>query len=255
MEIGFFNDNQFIDNKYFIALNRYYSNINSIKFTFKDLSEYNNWTVFNFNDTLQTFITTDINNQAVFTDVIQPGDGKLYGLIPTIITGGTLNANETISTGSNITVNNTLIVAAGKTLTIEENCNIIFIEDASLIVNGGLIINPGVSFIFNNGSSLVINNYIEINGTENNKIIFDFLVPANNNGIKIEQGADAIIQHAIIKNANKGIFLNQVSPSIESSVFEGNNYGLFAYLSSYELTAYEGAMFINNEFINNNTGI
>ncbi len=114
IEIGFFNDNQANDNKYFIALNRYYSNINSIKFTFKDLSEYNNWTVFNFNDTLQTYITANINNEAVFTDVIQPGDGKLYGLIPTIITGGTLNADETISTGSNITVNNTLTVAAGK---------------------------------------------------------------------------------------------------------------------------------------------
>src|SRR5690606_28569188 len=70
IDLGFFTDEEDTDKKYFMAINRYYSNRENLKFSFQNLSTYKNWEVTDLVDTVKTTVLADANNKAMFYDTI-----------------------------------------------------------------------------------------------------------------------------------------------------------------------------------------
>jgi parallel beta-helix repeat protein len=56
-----------------------------------------------------------------------------------------------------------------------------------------------------NGKKLIIRGSAIIEGTEEDKLTFDFVSPLNDNGIVIEEDATLVISNCIVKNAETGI--------------------------------------------------
>ena len=125
-----------------------------------------------------------------------------------------------------------------------------------MIVQNGvtLTIEAGATLTFKNNSSLIVNGSLAVNGTENNKITFNFINPNSTaqNGIRIYATATGNISNAIIKNAYYGIYAGAVNITITNC--EINNCGKGIYL--YSTNNLPGTTsIINNKIYSNSTGI
>lgn len=104
-------------------------------------------------------------------------------------------------------------------------------------VNPGvtLTIQPGTFIFFSSGTKLIINGTLNANGTSSNKIIFDFMAQnsSTQNGIKVNNGGNATISNAIIKNAWRGVYIADNRPSVTNSEFIDCYYGIYFYNTNY----------------------
>ncbi|PIQ08858.1 MAG: hypothetical protein COW71_09650, partial [Ignavibacteriales bacterium CG18_big_fil_WC_8_21_14_2_50_31_20] len=127
--------------------------------------------------------------------------------IPSVIT-----SNYTVSSG-NYVCNSNITVNSGVTLTIAAGTNI----------------------TFQNGSALIVNGTLNVNGTSNNKVILNFQYPQNNpsqgikNEIKVNSSGHANITHAEIRNAYTGIYINQGSANINNCLIRNGYSGIYLY--------------------------
>ncbi len=227
-DLGFFEKN---GKDYFMIINGWYNTylcpllikINDIGISF------NNYRITNYIDST---ITT-IPNHGIITFNVNPGDARLYEVVPVVKYGGTLLYSETIPSGSNFQLEENLVVAAGVTLTIQSGATLTFKNNSSLVVNGNLV----------------------VNGTTNSKVTFDFLVrnATVQNGIKFNQGSSANISNAIIKNAENGIYSYKVYPAISDCEIFNCNRGIYLYNLNSVLD--NGSSIQNNNIHNNSTGI
>ncbi|MCX6161960.1 MAG: hypothetical protein NTV87_11610, partial [Ignavibacteriae bacterium] len=98
-------------------------------------SGFNNWNIINCeNDS--TVATFDKNNPGyVNLDWFMPGEGKLFKITPTFVTGGTLVCNESIS---NVNINcDSTVYNNGYNITLGTGTTINFADNAEIIMEGG----------------------------------------------------------------------------------------------------------------------
>jgi hypothetical protein len=145
-EMGFFTSTD-VNTKYFMMVNRRCVPASDwrwlgIKFDATALGTYRNWKLLDI--TTGQEITFDKFNQGPEGFVrppepmktFQPGEGKLFKLVPVPISGGTLLADEVIPSGENFTCEDT-VWTNGYNLTIEDGVTINFSDSAKFVVNGG----------------------------------------------------------------------------------------------------------------------
>ncbi len=98
------------------------------------LQGYNNWLIKDlYNDNSQT-ITLNPNNW-VDLGWFNPGEGRLYQMVPSVIGGGTLLADETLPQGD-ITVIDT-VFNGGYNIYISSGTNLHFTDTSTFVMNGG----------------------------------------------------------------------------------------------------------------------
>jgi len=145
IEYGFFNDSTGESTrKYFMIINRYYSEASYHEIGLKSLGGFINWKLTNYVDSISTTLQA-IDGKAYFHATIHIGDAKLYRAIPVVLYGGDLSYNETIS-GTN-TLDDTMTIESGATLTISgtynTNANILLKREVtSLLQQEGILTFP-----------------------------------------------------------------------------------------------------------------
>lgn len=98
-----------------------------------------------------------------------------------------------------------------------------------------LTIEAGTNITFQNGSALIVDGTLNVNGTSSNKVTFDFQYPQNvpangiRNQIKISPSATANITNAEIRNAYTGIYINQGSANIDNCLIRNGYSGILLY--------------------------
>jgi hypothetical protein len=207
-----------------------------------------------FRDIEGSFDTTFTDTCSTGIKYFEAGDGMLYQVAPVIKYGGKLIADETIS--SNTTLNDSLIVQPGVTLTINSSLtsygNIYLKNGAKLKTtnsqNGGTI-------TFEGGKKLIIEGDVEVTGLPNKKLTLDFTTAANDNGIKVYSGSKLTIKHTTIKNAYKGIFVDDGELFIDSSEVTDCNTGLYLNQTVYQPDVHEGTKIWHTTFYNYYYGI
>lgn len=199
VELGFFDETQFPDKKYFMPLNRYYSTLHNMRIGLRALTGYINWDVTEYTDST-SFTVIPNNNKAEFIVDIYPGDAKLYSVAPVVKYGGTLIADEIA--GDGMILNEDMIIDNGAVLSVYQN----YTAKGNIIVEDGSIINLGNGKInFQNGKKLIVRGNAIIEGTTEDKLTFDFISPQEDNGIVVEEDAVLLISNCIVKNAETGI--------------------------------------------------
>jgi hypothetical protein len=154
-EMGFFELTNSLPkdkSKYFMMVNRRCTpNLNNngdiralrIKFNPNLLLNYNTWKIcdvlhpevvitFDKNYTGYIYLGSTTGSVGYF----EPGEGKLFKLVPVPQSGGTLLADEVIPNGENFTCEDT-VWTNGHDLTIEDGVTINFSDSAKFVVNGG----------------------------------------------------------------------------------------------------------------------
>ena len=109
--------------------------------------------------------------------------------------------------------------------------------DNNVTVNSGvtLTISDGTNITFQNGSSLIVNGTLNVNGISANKVTFDFQYPQNvpangiRNQIKINSSATANITNAEIRNAYTGIYIDGGSANIDNCLIRNGYSGILLY--------------------------
>jgi hypothetical protein len=156
----------------------------------------------------QVFYTS---KNSYFNLYLNAGDGTLLKFEPTILAGGTLVTNETIGSGT-YTVDTTLVVPQNVKLTV----------------------NAGAKLTFkNSGKLLILDGQLEVNGTESNKVEFDFVAKHRSAGNGIFAYRTPLkIKNAIIKNASCGIY-SHISPgdTIDGVSTDSTHCGISLYYS------------------------
>jgi len=137
------------DNRYFMIVNRRCSPLDSvnnndgeryIRVLFDhgstDLPAFNNWNIIDIK-TGSTISVIKINGVNPYADLgwFAPGEGRLYKMVSTMKSGGTLIADEHIS-GQSFTCEDT-VISNGFDITIDEGSVISFTDSATIIMNGG----------------------------------------------------------------------------------------------------------------------
>jgi hypothetical protein len=133
------------------------------------------------------------------------GDGRLYRLIPTMSSTGTLLTDEVITAGEIISSEGAITVPTGVTLKIEGNYTL---TDSLIIEDGGVLtLEPGSTLNLDSASSVYCAGDIYVNGTETNKVTINFLQSneTKQNSIYLGRESSAIIKYAQIKNGYSGI--------------------------------------------------
>jgi parallel beta-helix repeat protein len=199
---GFFTYPSQIDNEYFLLANMITTDNRCIKLTVRAPE---NTQVINYRfRNIEGIFDTTFNAPNSLTKDIEylPGEGYVYQVAPVILYGGKLIFDETIS--SEKTLIDDMIIKNGKTLTVNTTYNI----DRSIIITEGgrLVTTTGGTVKFYNDQNLIIEGTATIAGTPQNKLVLDFLNPAERNGIVINPGGSLTIINCEIKNAGTGIF-------------------------------------------------
>ena len=165
-----------------------------------------------FKDYVNYKITDLKSNIVYYKTYYQPltlnlpaGGGTLLLIEPVVHSGGVLLESESLE--HPVIVKSDLILSPGKTLGIHSDCEMTFLNSAKLDVSSG---------------------YLNIIGSQQNKVTLDF-VSRNwtaGNGINAG-GAAVVIENAIIKNASAGISAwNPSSLSISNTTIENCWFGV-----------------------------
>jgi len=156
----------------------------------------------------QKYYTTKNSN---FDLYLNAGDGTLLKFEPRFVHGGTLVVDEFISEGI-YEVDTTLIVPEGVKLTVSAGTKLTFRNSGRLLVEDG---------------------ELEVKGTQNNKVEFDFVSKnwGAGNGIHAYR-TPLKIKNAVIKNASCGIY-SHISPgdTIDGVIIDNTHYGISLYYS------------------------
>lgn len=254
IELGFFHKPDEDNKRYFMPLNRYYSNIENLKFTLKNLYTYKNWNLVDYIDNRTTYLAADANLEAIFYDTIPRGDARLYSIAPTIIYGGTLTADEILK--NSVTLQNDLIVNPGVTLTINNSLTSygdIRLKEGSKLRTTNHSIGGTITFL--QGKKLIIEGEVEISGLPDKKLTIDFTSRVNDNGIRVYDGNKLTIKNTLLKNAYKGIFVDGGELYFDSSEVIGCNRGLYLNNTNYQIDIHEGTKVWNSTFHENHCGM
>ncbi len=213
VELGFFEEPQRIDKKYFMPLNRYYSNCHNLRFGLRHLTGFINWAVTDYVDATNFTLVTN-NGEAEFYDTIYPGDANLYSVAPVVKYGGRLLSSETIGSETFPELEEDLIVSAGVTLSIE----------------------PGAWLQFNNNAKLIVEGVLSASGSSSSKITFDFQNQSEY-GIILKEGGSLNLNHTKIQGASTGVLAENGSGYVyiqNSEFIDCNDAGLVLFGSSIE---------------------
>lgn len=256
MDLGFFNVAGGDNKKYFMLLNRYYSDVLLDKYdiTIQYLFPYKNWLFTDYVDNNTYNICAASDWTFLFRDTITRGAAGLYGIKPVMIYGGTLNCDETILNST--TLNNDLIVNPGVTLTINDSLTSygdIRLKDGSKLRTTNHSIGGTITFL--QGKKLIIEGEVEISGLPDKKLTIDFTSRVNDNGIRVYDGNKLTIKNTLLKNAYKGIFVDGGELYIDSSEVIGCNRGLYLNNTNYQIDMHEGTKVWNSTFHENHCGI
>jgi parallel beta-helix repeat protein len=104
---------------------------------------------------------------------------------------------------------NDLTIPSGKTLTIEE----------------------GTFLSFENNKKLIVYGNLDVNGTNSNKVTFDF-VNKSSNGIYCYSGSSVDIDFAEIINGYYGVYVDHCSPTIKNTTISNTTYSIRANYSN-----------------------
>ncbi len=141
------------------------------------------------------------------------------------IQGGTLTENTVWS--GDINILGTITVPTGVNLTVQS----------------------GTNLKFSNNSTLKVYGTLNVNGSSDNKVNFDFGNKGYPSGIWFYQYSNGTIDNAIIKNSYYGIKLDKAEPTIKNTEIYNCKYGiLFAYLNSVSADP----QILNNKIHDNN---
>lgn len=254
IDLGFFHKPEEYNKSYFMPLNRYFSNKESLRFTLNNLYTYKNWNLTDYVEDTTIYLATDENLETVFYDTISSGDAHLYSIAPTIIYGGTLTADETLQ--NTATLQSDLIVDPGVTLTINNSLTSygdIRLMDGSKLCTTNSSIGGTITFL--QGKKLMIDGEVEINGLPDKKLTFDFTTPVDDNGIKVYNKDKLTIKNVLIKNAYRGIFIDEGELYIDSSEVRSCNTGLYLNETIYQVDMHEGSKIWNSNIHDNECGI
>ena len=160
-DVGFFSnpnspDPTGTEDRYFMLLKRYYPQslgLQNFKLSFTGMTDYNNWQVTDFIDSV-TYTISPNKNGEYFSNQFKllKGDAIFYRLAPVIKFGGKLLYNETTTSGT--TLHNDMIIEKDATLIVDGTYN----ANANITVKtGGKIvkINNG-KIIFGSGKRLIV---------------------------------------------------------------------------------------------------
>ena len=236
--------------KYFMLLNRYYSEYTGIRVSLMGLSGYHNWTVKEYRDTTYKFITTSTDTSS-FVDIIGKGDAKLYSVRPSVKYGGEINHNETVT--SETLIENDLTINSGKTLTVMGTYNCY--KNIIVNLNGKLDIRPGSTLNFYDGAKLIVNGSLIAKGKNYNDslITIDFQSPddSTKNSVQLNPGSIDTISYCLIQNGYYGITADSVQAYITDNEITDCVDGIYVTDSYYMVDMAEG-MRIDNNNINRN---
>jgi hypothetical protein len=99
-----------------------------------EFSGFNNWQIIDLgNDSVITTFDSRKRN-AISLGKYKPGEGKLYKIIPSMPSGGTLVSDETLSGNINC---KGMVYNGGHNITISPNATITFSDNAGIEMNGG----------------------------------------------------------------------------------------------------------------------
>ncbi|GAB1349935.1 hypothetical protein MASR1M107_21490 [Ignavibacteriales bacterium] len=141
----------------------------------------------------------------IFRLRINKGDGKLFRLIATVASEGSLVGDEEILPGEMITSEGTVRVPSGVTLKIEGSYTL---RDSLIIEDGGVLrLEAGSTLILDSSSSVYCAGDLYINGTNNNPVTVNFKQPDESkpNSIFLGRESTGIIKYAEIRNGHTGI--------------------------------------------------
>ena len=141
-----------------------------------------------------------IANNGSFSDVFNPGSGKLYRIGPATWAGTK-------------SVTGTATIASGAVLTVS----------------------PGASVTIRNSAALLVNGQLSAVGTSSQRITFDFLAPSSSagNGIAFASGSSgSTISYCRVLRADRGIYENGVSINVTNSAIDSCTNGIYLYNSS-----------------------
>jgi hypothetical protein len=203
LDLGFFSKEGFEPNRYFMIINRYYSDslLNKFKIDFRNLSGIYNWSFMNYIDSSNTTI---IANETGFVTSpqfqINSGDAILFSLFPVAEFGGKLFVSENV--GDGMTLTGDMTIENGATLFIYDN----YYAKANITVKaGGKIISAeNAKIIFDPGKKLIVEGSAEIKGTSTNRLTLEFN-SSTNQGVVINAGASIDMQYCDIKYSQVGI--------------------------------------------------
>jgi hypothetical protein len=150
VDYGYFRDTTSeLTKKYFMIINRYYSEFIHHEIGLKWLDGFTNWNLTSYSDTVSNTIQATVG-LAYFHDTIHIGDAKLYSIMPVAMYGGEFKYSETITSN---TLSEEMIIDSTATLTITGTYN----ANANIIIKpgGNLIVAPGGHLNFANGCHLI----------------------------------------------------------------------------------------------------
>lgn len=111
-----------------------------------------------------------------------------------------------------------------------------------------LTIKKGATVNFQNGAQLKVYGTLLVEGTDSDKVTFNFGSPNSStyNGIKFYYGSNGSIENAVIKNAFYGVYVMNAAPTIENCEIFDCTYGIQSYYNSptietneiYDITNY-----------------
>ncbi|MCX6162698.1 MAG: hypothetical protein NTV87_15360 [Ignavibacteriae bacterium] len=137
------------DEKFFMLVNRRASPVSSsstydgkriirikTKQNASNLSGFNNWNIIDVEtDAVKAAFDKTIANNYIYLDTLDPGEMKLYKVLPVMVTGGTLTGNESIS---NVNINcDSTVYNNGYNITLGTGTTINFADNAGIIMQGG----------------------------------------------------------------------------------------------------------------------
>lgn len=108
-----------------------------------------------------------------------------------------------------------------------------YVQSNVTIGSGVSVTVPAGAYIaFENGSSLIVNGTLTAHGiidVETIPIIFDFVSPSSQNGLKFNSGSSGTLWFCTIKNAHYGIYCNHSLPNIIMCTITNNHWGIYIY--------------------------
>ena len=222
IDLGFFSKEGFEPNRYFMIINRYYSDtlLNKFKIDFRNLSGFYNWSLMNYVDSSNTTI---IANETGFVTSpqfqINRGDAILFSLFPVAEFGGKLLVSENV--GEGMTLTGDLSIESGATLTI----NGTYYAKANITVKSGgkIVAGPNGKIIFDAGKQLIIEGSALINGTTLNRLTLEFGTETLE-GIVVKPNAALYINYCDVKNAKTAISAKPGSGQINISNVNFTNF-------------------------------
>ena len=222
IDLGFFNKEGYEPNRFFMIINRYYSDslLNKFKIEFRNLSGFYNWSLMNYVDSSNTTI---IANESGFVTSpqfqINSGDAILYSIFPVAEFGGKLLVSEIV--GDGMTLTGDMSIENGATLSVYET----YYAKANIIVKaGGRIDNyENGKIIFDPGKQLIIEGTAQINGTAVNRLSLEFSTETLE-GIVVKPNAALYLNYCDVKNVKTAISAEPGSGQINISNVNFTNF-------------------------------